>query len=90
MTVSIKLPKKLGPPAASILLDDLRNHHGDVRLDATELVQISTFGLQVLIASARQAEADGAFFEMSALSPTVRTQFQILGIDPDSMRECVA
>ena len=84
MVSVISVPEIVDATSATKLakqLLELRN--SDVTLDAAGITRFSAFGLEVLVAAARQWQADGQVFDVTNWSDEALISLQVLGADPE-------
>ena len=83
MTDRISLPARLDGASVEIFTEALLARRAQpLTIDAAQVEFVGTLGIQVLIASRRQWQADGVAFEVVPVSGAVRDVCRRLGIDP--------
>ncbi|MGP9789103.1 STAS domain-containing protein [Roseinatronobacter sp. NSM] len=83
----LKLPEVLDQRGAQIVATQLLDRLGeDVNLDARNLTRLGGAGLEMLIAAHRQWQEDCIRFEISNLSSSILRVFEILDVDPQTLR----
>jgi chemotaxis protein CheX len=84
LTDVIHLPARLDSAAARPVADSLRAVVGrPVRIDATAVERAGALGIEVLVAAARQWQADGQPFELVGPSDAFTATCNLLGVLPD-------
>lgn len=83
MVSSISMPEVVDAISATKLAKQLLEMRSrDVMIDAANISRFSAFGLEVLVAAARQWHADGRALEVTNWSEDALIALQVLGADP--------
>jgi anti-anti-sigma regulatory factor len=82
MTAEMKLATRLDSGAAAALAAELSVHRGTpLRIDASDTELLGTLAQQALASAAVAWRASGHDFLISGVTPRVRAQIEILGLD---------
>lgn len=84
--IQIELPAVLDLLASRELADKLKGNIGKpVELNAENLMQIATPGIEVLLSATKQWHTDGLGFLVTNISDPLQAAADILGLDPASL-----
>lgn len=82
----LKLEPRLDATAAERVLDQVVALHGQpVTIDAGDVIRVSTLGIQVLLAAAKEWASSGIPFNVTPHSDEFATALRILGIAPEKL-----
>lgn len=88
MADAIVLPPRLDLSVVTKLYADLKDRaQQDVVLDLAEVTHLGALGLQLLIASARQAQETGKALSLDNVNDHVLDQMRLLGTCPETILE---
>lgn len=84
MERTIELPRRFDAATARRLAETLGEHRGSaLRFEASAVESVSAMGIELIIAIARQWQADGKSFTLSGLSERFKATCQTLGLNAE-------
>ena len=87
MSDTIELPARLDLPFAQKLLLDIgeRDLSKGITLDASQVTQMGTLCVQVILAAAREAAEAGGDFKIENVNDRTVAQLGTIGLTPESL-----